>query len=62
MSAFTDLGYRIVASKPNAEGLCTFRIVDADNAEVARLDEPCTLDAALAAAERFAKQEMQEEE
>lgn len=44
-------GYKLVPSKPNANGLCTFKLIDIETKEViAETDEPSTLEYALISA------------
>lgn len=51
-------GYQLKASRPNAQGLCAFKLIK--GTEEIKIDRPCTLDEALAAARRFIAQEEQE--
>lgn len=59
MSTLNDLGYKLQPSAPNAQGLCTFAIIDAHGAEVATIDRACTLDEAFAAAREFVESELE---
>ena len=55
-------GYKLIASKPNADGYCMFKVFDSDGCEVAAIDRPCTLDEALFAARAFVENELEEKE
>lgn len=55
--SLNELGYRLQASKPDADGLCNFKIIDRDGEEVARTDTPGTLDDAFAMAAKFVMEE-----
>ena len=46
-------GYRFQASKPNSDGLCTFKIFNKAGVEIAHTDVPGTLDEAVAMAGKF---------
>lgn len=60
MSILTQYGLQLIAGKPDAEGLCTYKLM-CGNEEFATIDRACTLDEALAAAEQFLEK-MREEE
>ena len=57
MSTLKDLGWQLKSSKPDANGLMLFRIVDKDDCEIAVIDSPCTVDDALIAARKLAETE-----
>jgi hypothetical protein len=48
-----DYGYELKASQPDADGLCTFKLIDSDGDEVAHTDEPGTGEDALKMARKF---------
>lgn len=48
MSKLSDLGFTVVPMKPNAEGLCVYRIINTEGREIGRTD-PCTTEDAYRA-------------
>jgi hypothetical protein len=50
----------LVPSKPNTEGLCTFQLMQ-NGEELAKIEEPTTLENALISARIFLEQEYESE-
>jgi hypothetical protein len=60
MGILTQFDFELQPSKPNAQGLCTFKIVDCATKQViAETEELSTLEYALIAARNFIKREYQ---
>jgi hypothetical protein len=60
MSMLSQHNCTLVASKPNANGLCTFQLMQ-NGEELAKIDEPTTLENALISARIFLEQEYADE-
>jgi hypothetical protein len=59
MSILTQYGARLVASEPNKQGLCTFKLMRGTE-ELAHTDEPGTLEEALITSRKFLEKESNE--
>jgi hypothetical protein len=53
-------GYKLQASAPNAEGLCTFELNNLRTGDFVEIKTPCTLEQALEAARIYVAKKFQE--